>query len=203
MARKPAEIVNGYKMPGGRSGAAVAKACELIIQNPGIKQGDVLDHAAHWAKLNYSTASWITSPGPKSPAEILWTRQKVGRAFGCFPNEHTHLLGDPRIRLQAEVIRDFSGGWKEAGSPLPGDLVRYIRPRWDEHTPQEEEMGLMTGFIKTSHRGSRFREEVIFSLDHLDDLDNYTEGNFWITPQVSLGGRLSALQFHMIRKEAA
>jgi hypothetical protein len=64
MAKKPAEIVNGYKVPGGRGGAAVAKACQLIIQNPGIKQGDVLDQVTNWAKLNHSTANWITSPGP-------------------------------------------------------------------------------------------------------------------------------------------
>ena len=203
MAKKAAEIINGYKVPGARGGAAVARACQLIIQNPGIKQGDLLDQVTNWAKLNNSTASWITSPGPKSPAERLWSRQKVGRAFGCFPNEYTHLLGDPRIRLQAEVIRDFDGYWKTAGSPRPGDLVRYFRPRWDENSPQESEIGLMTGFIKSSYRGYVMREELVFSRDHLDDLDNYTDGNFWLTPQVKIDGQLKTITIHHIRKEAA
>ncbi len=201
MAKKPAEIVNGYKVPGGRGGAAVAKACQLIIQNPGIKQGDVLDTVAYWSKLNHSTANWITSPGPKSPAELLWSRQKVGRGFCCFPNEFTHLLGDPRIRLRAEVVKDFDGDWKQAGSPQPGDLVKYIRPRWDENSAQETDIGLMVGFIKTTNRGSNYREEVVFNRNHLDDLDNYTAGSFWLTPQVNINGQLRPIQMHAIRKE--
>ena len=203
MAKKPAEIVNGYKVPGGRGGAAVAKACQLIIQNPGIKQGDVLDQVTNWAKLNHSTANWITSPGPKSPAERLWSRQKVGRGFCCFPNEYTHLLGDPRIRLQAEVIRDFDGDWKTVGSPHPGDLVRYFRPRWDENSAQESTLGLMVGFIKSSYHGYVMREELVFSRSYLDDLDNYTNGSFWLTPQVNLGGELRPISIHHIRKEVA
>jgi hypothetical protein len=203
MARKPAEIVNGYKGPGGRGGAAVAKACQLIIQNPGIKQGDVLDTVAYWAKLNHSTANWITSPGSKSPAELLWSRQKVGRAFGCFPNEHTHLLGDPRLRLRAEVIREFDGDWKAVGSPNPGDLVSYFRPRWDEHSKQDVELALLVSFVKTTHRGSVYKEEQVFSRSHLDDLDNYTEGSFWLTPQIKIDGALHAVPMPRIRKEAA
>ena len=38
-------VVNGYKVPGGYSGAAVRRACELIIENPGITQKEVLDAA--------------------------------------------------------------------------------------------------------------------------------------------------------------
>ena len=51
---KVKEVIGGYKVPGGKGGAAVARACQLIIQNPGIKQGDVLDTVAYWAKLNLS-----------------------------------------------------------------------------------------------------------------------------------------------------
>lgn len=203
MAKKAAEIINGYKVPGARGGAAVAKACQLIIKHPGIKQGDLLEAVTRWSYLNHSTASWITSPGSKSPAGLLWSRQKVGRSFGCFPNEHTHLLGDPRIRLREQVLKDFSVDWKAAGSPVPGDLISYFRPRWDENSTQEVEMGLMTGFVKTFYNGATYKDELLSSLDGLDDLDNFTDGSFWITPQLSLEGRLQAIPIHMIRKEAA
>ena len=106
MAKK-GPVIGGYAVPGGRSGAAVTYACQLISQNPGIKQGDVHEQSARWAGLNFSTANWITSPGPKSPAEILWGRQKEGRGFRCYPNENTDKLGDPRPFLQAEILKEF------------------------------------------------------------------------------------------------
>jgi hypothetical protein len=69
MARKPAEIVNGYKVPGGRGGAAVAKACQLIIQNPGIKQG----------------MSWILSPTGRS---LITPRQTGSRLRARSPQRN-------------------------------------------------------------------------------------------------------------------
>jgi hypothetical protein len=64
-------------------------------------------------------------------------------------------------------------------------------------------MGLMTGFVKTFYNGATYKDELLSSLDGLDDLDNFTDGSFWITPQLSLEGRLQAIPIHMIRKEAA
>ena len=86
---KVKEVIGGYNVPGGKGGAAVARACQLVLQNPGIKQGDIHEQAASWAGLNHSTANWLTSPGPKSPAEILWTRKKEERGFRCYPNSLT------------------------------------------------------------------------------------------------------------------
>jgi hypothetical protein len=47
------------------------------------------------------------------------------------------------------------------------------------------------------------REELVFSRSYLDDLDNYTNGSFWLTPQVNLGGELRPISIHHIRKEVA
>ena len=57
MAKKEALIINGYKVPGARGGVAVLKACQLVRDNPGIKQGDLVDEATRWANLNLSTAT--------------------------------------------------------------------------------------------------------------------------------------------------
>jgi hypothetical protein len=61
----------------------------------------------------------------------------------------------------------------------------------------------MVGFIKSSYHGYVMREELVFSRSYLDDLDNYTNGSFWLTPQVNLGGELRPISIHHIRKEVA
>ena len=120
-------VVNGYKVPGGYSGAAVRRACELIIENPGITQKEVLDAAVGFSGLNYSTAGWITSPGPKSPATILWDRRKEG-VFRCYPNEHTEKVLGAQEAFNEEFIRCAVKKYKSMKyHPTVGDLIEVIK----------------------------------------------------------------------------
>lgn len=117
-------VVNGYKVPGGMSGVAVRRACELVIASPGITQKDLLEGSVMYSGLNFSTAGWITSPGPKSPATLLWDRRKEG-VFKCYPNEHTDRVVGAEAAMFDERVLDFrrqTRGFKWL--PKPGDLVR-------------------------------------------------------------------------------
>lgn len=190
---KEKEIVGGYKVPAGRGGAAVAKACQLILQNPGIKQGDVHEQAARWAGLNFSTANWITSPGPNSPACFLWDRQKEGRSFRCYPNEHTDKLGDPRIRIRAEVLKEFERDWKSSGRPHPGELVRC------KSYDGTSEIGLLIGF--SLFRGQWVAGGFVTSREALDDLSNFDLGSCGIHTEVVVGERQKFVTFNWLSKE--
>jgi hypothetical protein len=190
---KVKEIIGEYAVPGGKGGAAVAKACQLVLQNPGIKQGDVHEQAAHWAGLNHSTANWISSPGPKSPAELLWGRRKEGRGFRCYPNEHTDKLGDPRIRIRAEVLKDFERDWKQSGRPIPGELVRC--KGYDGTT----QLGLLIGF--SLFRGQWVAGGFVTSREALDDISNFDLGFCSIHTEVIVGEHQKFVTFNWLSKE--
>jgi hypothetical protein len=119
-------IVNGYTVPGGFGGVAVRHACETVLANPGIPQTKLLEEAVRFSGINFSTAGWITSPGPKSPATILWDRRKEG-TFKCYPNEHTEKLAGAETSLFNEImdgVRLQLRGVKYR--PVPGDLVNFL-----------------------------------------------------------------------------
>ena len=187
------EVIGGYKIPGGKGGAAVARACQLILQNPGIKQGDIHEQAAHWAGLNHSTANWITSPGSNSPACLLWRRQQEGRGFRCYPNEHTDKLGDPRPRLRTEVLKDFERDWKAAGRPIPGELVRC------KGYDGSFQHGLLLGF--SLFRGQRVESGFVTSREALDDLSNFDLGSCSIHTEVLVGESRKFITFNWLSKE--
>lgn len=137
MAKNAKLTINGYVIPGGKGGLAVRRACELIVKTPGIKQTDLLEVITEFARLNTSTASWITSPSSKgkaSPSTALWERRKEGRGFRCYPNEFTHQLGDSEILKIEDLVRDAVEatcriGWDPRPSWIdtikPGALVRF------------------------------------------------------------------------------
>ena len=195
---KVKEVIGGYTVPGGKGGAAVAKACQLILQNPGIKQGDIHEQAAHWAGLNHSTANWLTSPGSKSPAAILWDRRKEGRGFRCYPNEHTDKLGDPRIRLRQELLKDFDRDWESAGRPFPGNLVTIKKVRYSADSLQEYEIGLLLGF--NLFRGNQEVDRFVTSREGLDDLSNFDLGFCGIHSEVMIGDKRRFITFNYITK---
>jgi len=117
-------VVNGFRVPGGYGGVAVRRACEYIIANPGIPQTEVLKLSVAYSGLSLSQAGWITSPGPKSPAILLWDRRKEG-TFRCYPNEHTEKVGGAQDALFDEFIKVASRNYRDAKfHPNPGDLVR-------------------------------------------------------------------------------
>ena len=116
-------IVNGYTVPGGYSGVAVRHACETVIANPGITQKDLLEAAVKFSGINFSTAGWITSPGPKSPATLLWDRQKE-KVFKCYPNEHTDKVIGAETALFDEVMNQTRLSFRGVKyRPAVGDLV--------------------------------------------------------------------------------
>lgn len=116
-------IVNGYTVPGGYSGVAVRHACETVLANPGITQKDLLEAAVKCSGLNFGTAGWITSPGPKSPATLLWDRRKEG-VFKCYPNEHTEKVVGAETALFDEVMNQTRLSFRGVKyRPAVGDLV--------------------------------------------------------------------------------
>jgi hypothetical protein len=152
-------VVNGYIVPGGYGGAAVRRACETILENPGITQKDLLQEAVRFSGINLSTAGWITSPGPKSPATLLWDRRKEG-TFKCYPNEHTEgvvgaeaalfdeIMNGVRLQLRGVVYR-----------PVPGELVSFLDI---DGTPYST--GLLIGYSFGRHNLS---DPIFNSIDDI------------------------------------
>lgn len=121
-------VVNGYTVPGGFSGIAVRRACETVLANPGVTQKDLLEEAVRYSSLNLGTAGWITSPGPKSPATLLWDRQKE-KVFKCYPNEHTEKVVGAEAALFDEIMNQTRLNLRGLRYlPKVGDLVRCYNP---------------------------------------------------------------------------
>lgn len=185
MAKKESLVFNGYRIPRGKGGAAVARACQLVRDQPGIKQVDIINHVTQWAGLNLSTAGWIASPGDKSPAEILWDRRKEGRGFKCYPNEHTPDL-DPRELLRDVVSKEFDKEWSDVGRPMPGELVKVTKYGGGH------DIGMLLGF--DIYRARMAAECTITSRAEIDNLDLYDKGIFGINPCVLVPrGRMTAV----------
>jgi len=194
MAKKESLVFNGYRIPGGKGGAAVIRACQLIRAEPGIKQADLIYSVTQWAGLNRSTAGWITSPGDKSPAEILWDRRKEGLGFKCYPNEHTPDL-DPRTFLRDVVSKEFDKAWAETGRVLPGELVNVTR--WGGG----HDVGMLLGF--NIHRSRMAAEHTITSRAEIDNLELYDKGIFGLHPCVLVpSGRMTAVMGWLSRASA-
>lgn len=117
-------IVNNYKVPGGWGGLAVRRACEIILERPGIKQVDLFDEVMKYTSLNPSSSGWIVTPSQRSPAERLWFRKKVGRNFCCYPNEFTQFsTGAEEYRKKLWLTEALSFARALHSSIKPGDLV--------------------------------------------------------------------------------
>ena len=112
-------VINGYKIPGGKGGLAVRYAANLIMNNPGVKQGDLLQTVCNLSELNLSTSAWITSPGNKSPAMKLWTRKKEGRGYCLYPNEWT-------AEAAQSLGRAFSDYTNKATTQQKLDLIKWF-----------------------------------------------------------------------------
>jgi hypothetical protein len=135
MKRDPKLVIGGYNVPSGAGRVAVAAAIYLIKQNPGVKQVDVQKHAVRFSGLNSSTAGWVTSPGVKSPATILWDRRKEG-VFRCYPNENTALFNLDPVQLASDICKREMA---ESIQVKVGDLVQV-------KTYRATEPGILVGF---------------------------------------------------------
>jgi hypothetical protein len=152
-------VVNGFRVPGGFGGVAVRRACEYIIANPGIPQSEVLKLSVAYSGLSLSQAGWITSPGPKSPATLLWDRRKEG-TFKCYPNEHTEGVVGAQAALFDEImngVRLQLRGVKYR--PVPGELVSFLAI---DGTPYST--GLLIGYSFGNHNLS---DPIFNSIDDI------------------------------------
>jgi hypothetical protein len=193
MAKKTELIIGSYTVPGGLGRAAVARACNLVSQHPGIKQGDLMYSASNWACLNTSTSSWLTSPGPKSPAGILWDRKKDGRGFRCYPNSLTSQIGDARLYLQAETLKK----WTNSGSPKKGDLVKLTDSLWARALGINKTPGILLGFGNSVDISlSSLKGDLKF----LDDLSVYDNGMFLLTAQIMIGSKIQTVDVSALTK---
>ncbi len=141
-------VVNGYIVPGGFSGVAVRRACETVLANPGIPQTQLLQEAVRYSGINMGTASWITSPGPRSPATLLWDRRKEG-TFKCYPNEHTEKVigaGDVLFDETMDGVRLQLRGVKYR--PTPGELVSFAHTNGEVYST-----GMFIGYHFGEHLG--------------------------------------------------
>jgi len=170
--------VNGYKVPNGASGVAVRKACELITASPGISQKEVLEVAVRFSGLNFSTATWITSPSSKSPAGLLWDRRKEG-TFKCYPNEFTSQVVGSVELLRDHLLKDVRKGWGDR-LPQDGEVVR-IAPGYQQ--PNERFGYLLGGTLTTYERREKF------SLSMLADNQLFQDGSFGFHAEVITNGR--------------
>lgn len=122
MQRDPKLVINGYNVPGGLARIAVAAAVDLIKQQPGVRQSEVLKHALRFSGLNASTSSWITSG--KGPLGHLWTRS--GSPYQCYPLEEAEDFSLDPIKLTAEYSKAlFADELRVSGlRAKPGDIVQ-------------------------------------------------------------------------------
>ena len=120
---KERPVVNGYVVPGGFGGVAVRRACELVVAWPGIKQVDLLQHSVSFSGINFGTAGWLTSPGPRSPATLLWDRRKEG-TFKCYPKAFTEKVVGAEAALFDEIMNQTRLSFRGVKyRPKVGDLV--------------------------------------------------------------------------------
>ena len=180
-------VVNGYKVPTGASGVAVRKACELITESPGISQKEVLEAAVRFSGLNFSTATWITSPSPKSPAGLLWDRRKEG-TFKCYPNQFTSQVVGSVEHIRDHILKDLRKSWPDR-LPLNGEVVR-IAPGYQQ--PNERFGYLIGGQLTTYDR----REQ--FSLARLADNEIFQSGFFGFHAQVITDGKTEICSWNEI-----
>jgi hypothetical protein len=146
-------IVNGYTVPGGFGGVAVRRACEFILERPGIAQKHVLEEAVHYSGINFSTAGWLTSPGNpwngKSPATRLWDRRKEG-VFSCYPNEHTEGVVGAQAALFDEIMNQTRLQLRGVKyRPTPGELVSFAHVYGEVYST-----GMFIGYHFGDHLGA-------------------------------------------------
>lgn len=164
------KTINGYRVPDGRGAVAIAKACQLIMQQPGIQQRDLLHHVNEWMK---TSQDWLGASSAKSPAGHLWERKKVGRSYRLYPNDFTAEMGDPRLYAAALSVKYIEKDWKAAGCPQPGDLVMYMRPTMSEDFPPE--LCIFLGFEVNAWRPDA---RCVGGRQQLEELTQYDSGPF-------------------------
>ena len=171
-------VVNGYKVPTGASGVAVRKACELITARPGISQKEVLETAVRFSGLNFSTATWITSPSSKSPTGFLWDRRKEG-TFKCYPNQFTSQVVGSVEHLREHLLKDLHKSWPDR-LPLDGEVIRIDAGL----LYSSERFGYLIGGTLTTYD----RREK-FSLAQLADIQLFQDGSFGFHAEVITNGK--------------
>ena len=163
-------VVNEFIVPGGLGGVAVRRACELVLERPGLSQKELLMLVVEYSGLNFSTAGWITSPGNpwngKSPATRLWDRRKEG-VFSCYPNEFTDKVVNAQAALFDETVNQIRLQLRGTKfHPRPGDLVSLIDTM---DKPYSE--GLVIGY---SYGRMHMSDPVFSSIDEIIEARPHT-----------------------------
>lgn len=122
-------VINGYAVPWGKSGIAVRKACEIVLEEPGIPQGDLMERCAKFSGLSVSNSTWLVSPGATSPATILWERKRIGRKYHCYPNDFTCNLSGATEYKVTEWLRSSKKCVRGNVLPKRGDIVEVTNMR--------------------------------------------------------------------------
>lgn len=162
MKRSEKITVGGWTVPGGKAGIAVRRACELIIANPGISQSALLMLIVEYSGMNRAHATWITSPDSKdperSPTGKLWTREREGRGFRCYPNEWTAQLSGAQEALKTYRLEEVRKEFRSAGGlPAPGSRVIV---QVTGYASMETRRGIFLGVTWGEHNASTVEELV-------------------------------------------
>jgi hypothetical protein len=172
--------INGWKTQYGVGGIAVRKACELILQNPGIPQQELFDRAVKFSGLNRSTATWIVSPKhARSPAGKLWERRKDG-VFRCYPNNFTGLFVGA-IEARKSDLEDFILKARHEytdRSLKTGDLVNVNHADFMEIPPKQ---GILVGWVcpQSPHRYHRSSDQDPIIGTFFDAVDAVINGEYF------------------------
>ena len=81
------EVINGFKVAGPMADArhVLIRAIHLIDEaeraGTPITRGDLIQRVCSEYHVFDSNYSWLGSPGPKSPIDKLYTREKQGKVF--------------------------------------------------------------------------------------------------------------------------
>lgn len=126
-------VINGYKIPSGRSGNAVRYGAYLLSENPGMKMSEFLPAVAKFSELNESTAGWLTSAKSGSPATTLWRRQHEGQ-YRLYLQPEAEVLIGTHIS-NAQIYIDLCHKRMKALKINFGDLVEINV--WDQRTRTE------------------------------------------------------------------
>ena len=126
-------VINGYKIPSGRSGNAVRYGAHLLSENPGMKMSEFLPAVAKFSNLNESHAGWLTSAKIGSPATTLWRRQHEGQ-YRLYLQPGAEVLVGTHISIDQCYI-DLCHKRMKALKINFGDLVEINV--WDQRTLTE------------------------------------------------------------------
>jgi len=115
------EMVNGFKLAGPLADArhVVIYALHLIDEaeklGTPISRGDLVEVACHAFYVAESGYSWLGSPGPKSPIDKLYTREKQGKVYVMKMMEEGRQLLGKGMNYEELRTAQMHNTWEKEG----------------------------------------------------------------------------------------